>query len=242
MIFIGGIMRGRRGPINNRQQLAKPNGGVTYLIEDPLRQCGQKARNDFRLKMEVLKGIAVNFRGVRNEADLAALFTAALVQIFPGSESLLLTKKSNAYQVIAAVGEQLESEKLDLSAPSSIVRRAGEAQVIQRRVIYFPDLATDKIFLASKFDQVQGDGLEENKHELEEGTLKGSALKIDLTAVRRAKLPAVAVAPLLEYPQFDPVGAIFMAGDKEFLNPFTDLIILREFADAIAKKMARLTI
>ena len=241
MIFISGIVSGRRGPIN-RKQLAKPNGGFTYLIENPLRQCGQTARNDFRLKMDILKGIAINFSKVRNEDDLAALFTTALVQIFPGSESLLLVKKGKTYQEIAAFGEQLEFEKLDLSAPDSIVRRAGEAPVIQRRVIYFPDLTTDKIFLASKFDQVQGDRLEENKHELEEGTLKSSALKIDLTAIKRAKLPAVAASPLLEYPQFDPCGAIVLAGDKQFLNPFTDLIVLREFADAIAKTMARLTV
>jgi hypothetical protein len=172
----------------------------------------------------------------KNLQELANVFAETVRELFPKAEGIIfLSKKEKDYEVVYSEGN-IDPRKLNLSSSNSIVRTAGDVPESFRRTIYIPSLDKSMVYLASKFDTVTERGFEPNHHEIEEGTQE-ELKNTDLVSLKKAGLKAIAAAPVMDFTNVDPVGAIVLTGKPNFLNPMVDLIVLRELGDKIAEPL-----
>lgn len=242
MIFIamaGGPGGGGFGGGGHR--VSKPFGKSMERI-DPFTLLSGAQQEMLKAKQGLINdaiGLKI-FESAPNLNQLVNHIDVLVKQLFPNAGSLLLARKNGDYVVVSRQDVGFDPGKLNLSAANSVVRAAGEVAAIDRRTIYLPDLDQPDIFLASEFDTIAGkDDSAYNKHRVEIGTIDESGLVMDLISLKRNGVKSLAVAPILEYKQEDPVGAIILIGEPSFLDPFVDLIALRLVADQVARPLKR---
>ena len=231
---MNGVSRNGRYGGYSYEPLAKPNNGHMRLI-NPLAVIGQEERKLLDAKREIIKSNSAIFdsENITNLKQLLNQIDIAIGEAFPNAGYVLLARQAGNYTAISQRGIEFDPKELNLSTANSIVKTAGEIEPGERRTVYIPDLSQNGLYLASKFDE----GFARDHHDIEEGTIEGSGLTIDLFSLARAKIPAVAVAPSMERTYTDPVAAIMLVGSPSFLNPFVDLVPLRELADSIARPL-----
>src|SRR3989338_3169501 len=241
MIFLGmvGGFGGApkwRGAID----LLKPGGGSMTAF-DPLKNITPGQLQLLRAKIGLINGARSPklFESSANLKQLAYHILALQQQLFPGIGALIVARRNDDYATIAQTALPFQPAELQLSAPNSIVRAAGETNPsLYRRTIYIPDLGSDVIFTASEFDTVGGgNALLPDHHELEEGMISASGLHFETFSLKRQSIASLAVAPMLEFKREDPSGAILLFGGKDFLDPLVDLIVLRLLADYAARPL-----
>lgn len=236
MVFLGVIGSGMGGGGGNR--IGKPRGKTMRQV-NPLTVLGADERETLAAKQGILREITSlgAFEHAKNLEQLTAEVKDYAGRLFPRMGLLLLAKRPSDYAVIAQERIDFKPEDLKLSVGNSIVRVAGESVPSERRTIYLPDLNQQTIYLGSKFDRAFGSELAVDQHMIEEGTIEESGLAFDLFSLKRAGVAALAVAPILEYKAEPPVGAVMLFGERAFLNPMVDLLVLRDFADLIARPL-----
>lgn len=159
-----------------------------------------------------------------------------------GVSLVLLLNQQNGYQPLIQNGPSLDLVKLNPSGQRSIVRSAGEAEPINRGILYIPDTTQVDYYLATKQKMYnrEAQAYEARQHQLYMGELpKGIRKEIDRASLLAAQ--ALAVCPIFEISYKKPIGALILAGPKGFIDAEVDLIPLRILADQIATPLKKLS-
>lgn len=193
-------------------------------------------------KMRILESALADLEKVRTYNDITEVFIRIIKELFPGSASALLLRDMTAtYTEITSLNLALPPHLIGYFAGNdSLVKAAGESEPKNRRTVYLPDLHDDVVIMGSRFNRVVGGDVLPNVDQIEQGTIDNCGLKLKVDELARSGWQACAAAPILEYPQYDPEGAVVLAGKADFLHPIMDVIMLRSLADALAQPMARI--
>jgi len=246
MIFVGMVTGGGGSRLGRGGEIAKPHGRTMRLIENITGRLGDGEMKMLEAKQTILR-VASRTKALESASTLQELCLNVdnlILQIFPQASSIILVKRSNNYEPLSLQKIDFDETLLNFSANNSVVRVAGEAEPIERRTIYLPDvpnLERGEIVLGAKFERVDGANLTPRSHHLEIGTLKESGLNFDMISLlkKEVALKSLAVAPILDFYQEPPFGAIVLVGKTGFLNPYVDLVPLRDLADMVGRPLKR---
>jgi|GEM_PF-4773604 hypothetical protein len=213
------------------------SGGCMREVPQELTAEQQQQRT---AKVEYVANNKRFFTGFTNERDLLTRCVADCFTLFQPSAVVVLSRKSDDYQVAVTTGVNLveDQRKLNLGQTGGIVRAACEAEGDRQGLLYFPDVNKDQIFLGKEFDRVTQGSFEEKVKVVYVGTAAEYGHLIDLAVLKAHNIRSVACLPLFDLDGRTPLGAMVLLNAE--LDPLVDFAPLQLLGDAVARQLSDL--
>jgi len=231
------------GRMSRSGMVAKPGNGLMRVC-CPVELLGPSERAMLNAKLGLLeeaKKLHILSPDVKPK-DLGKPLEEFVKALFPGAGHMYLLRNSGMYQIVSSANLAFNPQHLDISSADSLVSMACESNYMLRRTVYLINTQVPHVFLENKALIYIYNAREyaPSLHHLEEGPIDQCGFKIDLKKLAKIGIRSIAVAPIMRSGNDEDVqGALILVGPKGFLNPFIDLIVLRELADYLAETICQ---
>lgn len=217
--------------------LAKPGNGLmrVYSLNEFVNPRTYHLLNAKLVLLEEAQDLNMLSPDVKTK-DLAKPVEELVGSLFPRAGYMYLLKEKDNYNIVSSANLDFNPKSLDINSPESLVRYACDSDRLFRRTIFLMNTENPYVFLGSKMNRIVNNEYSPGNHQLEEGPIDQCGFKIDNKKLAKIGIRSIAVAPVMWLDWKDePLGALILACRKGILDPFMDLLVLRELADYLAE-------
>lgn len=218
-------------------------GGIKVNFAAPQAVLGKNENELAEAKWKLIEHARLNSIAAKNIDSFAIDFHINSSAIFPEATNRIIFKKSgNEFKLLPGIGMDLKLTELGIGSLKLLINRAVGEAASTRKTIYFPVITQKNedatIFTGDKFDRGGKGYYEEGVHMVNYFKLSESRFGLDTDGLRTLA-PSIIVSPICD--MNDGVeGAFVMFGEKDFINPYIDIPLSREYADILREPLSSL--